>query len=659
MANVHELPVQPDEDCMAGLLHSIFQQSFHGRVEIAWIAKSGAIGARLFDLTELDEAAAWAARANANAGQNVYFSAGLRSYEAETNERAKKTDVISVAAIKVDCDDPGCLTRALNAAADGGFPPNIAIFTSKEPSLRGSLWWILDEPGDQHRAERIEQRLIAMFGADKSAWNCDRIMKLAGSVAWPTKKDRVIEVTGHYEAVTRRQPYTLDEIEHSIGRAQIGKTNIADRVVEIELNDAKRTIDVAEFLEAARAPEKFHEFALPAIMSLVRKGVPPEPIIELLGGAIALAGVNPKQRHREMVNMVRGAVQKVVPAAPTPQPDAIPATPEGRDPFPLIALDEIGMHGPPEWRIEGLIPKRGFGVLYGPSGAFKSFVALDMALTVAHGLDWRGKPVEGAGAAYIAGEGTYGIQNRVLAWRNSRGQSSAPNKPFWLAPVAANFLDAPTVKLIAERLAALPERVGFVVVDTLARSFGGGNEKESVDMGRFVAACDYIGAACNAFVLAIHHTGKDEARGARGSNVLKAAADVEISITRGIGESSAVLKVTKMKDSEDGARIRVRMVPVEGVFPATGEVVTSLVPVIETEDAAKPSGRIGKLERAVLSVLEDGPANFGTIQKRLDADKGSLGRALRGLLEKNYCVQDGNLWSLAGGVSESDTESDD
>ena len=38
----------------------------------------------------------------------------------------------------------------------------------------------------------------------------------------------------------------------------------------------------------------------------------------------------------------------------------------------------------PEWLIEGLLPAHSFGVLFGPAGVGKSFLALDWGLSVAY-----------------------------------------------------------------------------------------------------------------------------------------------------------------------------------------------------------------------------------------------------------------------------------
>ena len=60
---------------------------------------------------------------------------------------------------------------------------------------------------------------------------------------------------------------------------------------------------------------------------------------------------------------------------------------------------------PIEWAIgegdDGIITENGLTVLYGAPGAGKSFIALDMALSIANGVEWQGMPTKnGQGLVY-------------------------------------------------------------------------------------------------------------------------------------------------------------------------------------------------------------------------------------------------------------------
>ena len=59
--------------------------------------------------------------------------------------------------------------------------------------------------------------------------------------------------------------------------------------------------------------------------------------------------------------------------------------------------------------IKGLIPECSFASIYGPSGSFKSFLALDWACHIATGKDWDGHKVKQGAVLYVAGEGGFGV----------------------------------------------------------------------------------------------------------------------------------------------------------------------------------------------------------------------------------------------------------
>jgi hypothetical protein len=77
---------------------------------------------------------------------------------------------------------------------------------------------------------------------------------------------------------------------------------------------------------------------------------------------------------------------------------------------------------PPPWLIEGLLPQWPMGNIFAPSGAGKSFIALDWALSIASGVPWLGRATLQAPALYMVGEGNYGTQNRISAWLNEKGK---------------------------------------------------------------------------------------------------------------------------------------------------------------------------------------------------------------------------------------------
>jgi hypothetical protein len=105
----------------------------------------------------------------------------------------------------------------------------------------------------------------------------------------------------------------------------------------------------------------------------------------------------------------------------------------------------------------------------------------------------------------------------------------------------------------------------LIVIDTLARCFGAGNENVQQDMNAFVRGCDTVRrAAPGATVLVVHHTGWDASR-ERGSNALRAASDTMIRLARQ-GEA-ILLRVERQKDApvqEEPTVLTLEFVPVPG-----------------------------------------------------------------------------------------------
>lgn len=63
---------------------------------------------------------------------------------------------------------------------------------------------------------------------------------------------------------------------------------------------------------------------------------------------------------------------------------------DARRRFRLMSAAELMSLPPPRWLVANHLPVEGLAVLYGPPGGGKSFVALDLALSIATGLDWLG-----------------------------------------------------------------------------------------------------------------------------------------------------------------------------------------------------------------------------------------------------------------------------
>lgn len=245
--------------------------------------------------------------------------------------------------------------------------------------------------------------------------------------------------------------------------------------------------------------------------------------------------------------------------------------------LPILTLAEIATLPPVTWLVKDLIPKQSLAMVYGEPGGGKTFTALDIALTVAHGSSWHGMDTVRGQVFYVAGEGVGGFRKRIAAWHKHRELPEAA--PFYLIPKAVNLLDDAEIYDLVQTIEATrdPELpVAMVVFDTVARCMIGGDENAAQDMGKAVRNMDLVREAVGCAVMPIHHSGKDSNRGARGSTALIGAVDVSVRVDRDMDR--VILTTEKQKDAEPLAPMQLKTISVELEVGELGlEVETSLV----------------------------------------------------------------------------------
>ncbi len=236
--------------------------------------------------------------------------------------------------------------------------------------------------------------------------------------------------------------------------------------------------------------------------------------------------------------------------------------PKGEKPkrtFKIVHASEVlAKLGPIDWLVNGYLERNTTGLLFGDPGAFKSFIALDMAFSVAAGRPWHGYDVEAGPVVYIAGEGHGGLARRFAAWEQDRGVSIA-GLPFYVSEQPARLYDAENAKLVVEAVDAIAQEKGrprMVVIDTLARNFGPADENSNADMGVFIHHVDtLLRLRYGATVMIVHHSGHSQKQRARGATALKGGMDFEYRVERADGALSTTLICTKMKDAKEPEQV--------------------------------------------------------------------------------------------------------
>ena len=197
--NVHAL-YTPDANAMRDHLEHLFGgylDGFHdGLIELAWTdTKPNADGryplrhAAMFGTDQIEELVAEAVRLNTLPMCNVYIGAALRKPGTFPGGRAKAEDVLALTCAYVDLDDDGVALAAKDKY--GTAKPTKIVVTGREPYTRAQMWWRLDEPlTDQKQSEALLKGIAAGMGGDPTVTDPPRVMRLAGTIAWPMKPDR-------------------------------------------------------------------------------------------------------------------------------------------------------------------------------------------------------------------------------------------------------------------------------------------------------------------------------------------------------------------------------------------------------------------------------------------------------------------------------------
>lgn len=202
-----------------------------------------------------------------------------------------------------------------------------------------------------------------------------------------------------------------------------------------------------------------------------------------------------------------------------------------------------------DWLVDEILPAQSMGMLFGASGTFKSFLALDAALHVAHGLPWLGRRTEQGPVFWLAAEGGISFGHRVDAWHRSRRLPITTD--LLCIPVSVDLgNEAWRVVEAVQSASAITPRLA--VIDTLSQTYTSGAEENSAtDMAAYLRE---IGTRLRDLwkctVILVHHSGHSATERPRGSSAIQANTAFLFGCWRDEKEMLATLSCQHMKDGE-------------------------------------------------------------------------------------------------------------
>ena len=573
-------------------------------------------------------------------------------------------NVLAVRAHVVDLDSLDA-EQQRQAAAAWSPAPSFQVETSPG---RFHIYWCLSERyADNERFTALQRRIAQQFNGDKAVVDPTRVLRLAGSYNRKREVPHLVrcEALGGYG-----QPLTVDQLEASLSHVTVEEGATGQRrdlghpdLAAPSLDWLKRALELVDPDDLSRdewikltAATKQAGWLLTDEATL--RGIWDEWCARFTRGT----GNDPAENNKQWRSIRKSQLGWSALVAHIPSlraeiafPNGLPPPPAGASatPLPVAANDDrrqtinasnlfehvlAGDDEPLRWHIEGLIPEDGLIPIYGPPKQGKTFSAIDMGASVATDTPFHGRKVAYGTVFYICGEGFRAIKQRFKAWSAARGVS-LEGAPLFRSRCAVQMLDESSASMLSEAVASLAAAHGpprLIIIDTLARNFGPGDENSTVDISWFVGAIDRLKAQwAGCSVIIVHHSGLADTKRARGSSALLGAADAEFRV-----ESNATgpaLYCTAMKDAAPAHAMQfefveaARSVALEYVGEPSGKGERFLSPVrqkafdafnaVAVDDAADIElWRVAFYERHTLENRDSMKSAFRTARKRLVED---------------------------------------
>jgi hypothetical protein len=276
-----------------------------------------------------------------------------------------------------------------------------------------------------------------------------------------------------------------------------------------------------------------------------------------------------------------------------------------------------------KWLVKGLLPETGCGLISGQWGTRKTFIALDLALSVMLGTPFAGRRVKRKGGVlFIAPEGASEIPIRLAGLDEAKRSEAKARLPFAWNESCPTLIGKQAVeelvrlaKVAADRMLkefGLP--LVLIIIDTMSAAAGFKDENASAEVQLAMNVLNELSKATGALVLACDHFGKAVDTGTRGSSAKEAAADAVIACLLEKNLAGQVtnprIAVRKLRGGATGLEIAYRLRPVDLGVDEDGEAITTCVvewspePVTPAPNSKEWPITAGLFRTALIAALE-------------------------------------------------------
>jgi hypothetical protein len=292
-----------------------------------------------------------------------------------------------------------------------------------------------------------------------------------------------------------------------------------------------------------------------------------------------------------------------------------------KPPLRFLNFNEMANLPTPDWLIDGLIMEKTSALLFGKSNAFKSFLGVDIACSVATGNvhgEWHGHDImDGYPVLYVATEGALGVATqRIPGWMEAHNIPEADRDLIHLYPEEIALDDDKAVKALLDTCAhkyavednnpTLRDPIGafsLIVIDIFGSTMMGPETSDETARA-WVKNINRIMREVGCAVLTLAHTGWADDTRARMHTHFWGSFDTRLKATGDKESRTCVLTVDRHKDADSAGEWGFRLDTVE-LADGKSTLVPRLCDEVEMKQKRRVSGKPAVALQALSEALID------------------------------------------------------
>jgi hypothetical protein len=210
----------------------------------------------------------------------------------------------------------------------------------------------------------------------------------------------------------------------------------------------------------------------------------------------------------------------------------------------------------PEWLIS-----HGFTAINAKRSMGKSTIMLDLACSIACGMEWQGSSVKsGYVPIYLCGEDDEGLELNMIAWEKENGE--VPDENMIIADHVPNLMSAEDIDKWANAIKKkLKKRKAVVIMDTWQRASSYGGQNSDEDMQKCVAHAEALARFLDGPAVVAFHPPKYSERTIHGSAVIENSSTAIWQLEECV--EGRLLTVTRIKGPGEGNFKKFKFIQVE------------------------------------------------------------------------------------------------